>query len=284
MSATIEIMGGLGNQLFQIFTLISYSIKNKKPFFFENKPITCGERKKYYWDTPLLNKLKGFIKLPLHQQLLYQEPFFHYAPIPLAKDNRANVKLYGYFQSYKYFEEYKELIFKMINLKESQLQIKEKIKPISSYENVVSLHFRVGDYAHQPQNHPLMPIEYYEKALEQLIVDTNGKNDWIILYFCEENDLVYVNEKIHTLKQNMKFKELTFMKVPGELDDWEQMLLMSLCQHHIIANSTFSWWGAYFSRGGGMVYYPNKWFGLALGEKKMEDLFLEEGWKKVIIV
>ena len=56
MSATIEIMGGLGNQLFQIFTLISYSIKNKKPFFIENKPITCGERKKYYWDTPLLNK------------------------------------------------------------------------------------------------------------------------------------------------------------------------------------------------------------------------------------
>ena len=82
----------------------------------------------------------------------------------------------------------------------------------------------------------------------------------------------------------MKFKELTFMKVPGELDDWEQMLLMSLCKHHIIANSTFSWWGAYFSRGGGMVYYPNKWFGSALGEKKMKDLFLEKLWKKVIIV
>jgi hypothetical protein len=286
MSTTIEIMGGLGNQLFQIFTLISYSIKTKKPFYFENKPITCGERKKYYWDTPLLNKLKGFIKPPLQnqQQLIYREPFFHYAPIPHTKDNTANIKLHGYFQSYKYFEEDKELIFKMINLKESQSQIKEKVKTISSYENVVSLHFRVGDYAHQPQNHPLMPIEYYEKALEQLIDDTNGKQDWIILYFCEENDLVYVNEKIHSLKKNMKFKKLTFMKVPGQLDDWEQILLMSLCQHHIIANSTFSWWGAYFSRGGGIVYYPNKWFGPALGEKKMEDLFLEEGWKKVIIV
>ena len=292
MSTTIEIMGGLGNQLFQIFTLISYSINSKKPFYFENKPIMWGERKKYYWDTLLLNKLKGFIKTPLQQDqqqhIVYQEPFFHYAPIPHTKDNTANIKLHGYFQSYKYFEEHKELIFKMINLKESQKQIKEKVKHISSYENVVSLHFRVGDYAHQPQNHPLMPVEYYEKALEQLIDDTNGKQDWIILYFCEENDLVYVNEKIHTLKENMKFKELTFMKVPGQLDDWEQILLMSLCEHHIIANSTFSWWGAYF-RGVSpetpykikMVYYPNKWFGSALGDKKMEDLFLEEGWKKI---
>ena len=295
MSTTIEIMGGLGNQLFQIFTLISYSINSKKPFYFENKPIMWGERKKYYWDTLLLNKLKGFIKTPLQQlqeqNIVYQEPFFHYAPIPLSNDNTVNVKLYGYFQSYKYFEEHKEVILKMINLKESQEIIREKVNTISSYENVVSLHFRVGDYAQLQNAHPLMSIEYYEKALEQLIVDTNGKYDWIILYFCEENDIKYVNEKIHTLKQNEKFKELTFMKVPGELDDWEQMLLMSLCKHNIIANSTFSWWGAYFGRVSQvtpykikMVYYPNKWFGPALGEKKIDDLFLEEGWKKVIIV
>ena len=92
-----------------------------------------------------------------------------------------------------------------------------------------------------------------------------------------------MNEKIQILKQNVKFKELTFIKVPRELDDWEQMLLMSLCSHHIIVNSTFRWWGAYFSSGAGFVYYPSVWFGPALGGKKMDDLFLEERWKKVSV-
>jgi len=289
MAITIEIMGGLGNQLFQLFTLISYSLKAKKPFYIEDKPITCGERKKYYWDTLILQKLKGFIKLPLHMNMLYQEPFFHYAPIPILIDQSQHVKLQGYFQSYKYFEEHKELIFRMINLKETQHYVKEKVAPYlptTAFEKVVSLHFRVGDYAQLQHYHPLMPIEYYEKALEQLLNDnfTNGKMDWFILYFCEENDLAYVHEKINTLKQNANFQSMTFIKVPQQLDDWEQMILMSLCQHHIIANSTFSWWGAYFGGGSGCkVYYPSKWFGSALGEKKMDDLFLEEGWKKISV-
>ena len=284
MSTTIDIMGGLGNQLFQIFTLISYSIKSRKLFYFENKPITNGDRKKYYWDTPLLNKLKGFIKQPAQVQtqaraVIYREPFFHYTPIPHLNQN---VKLFGYFQTEKYFQEHKELIFRIINLKNTQQQIKEKVAPYlptTAFEKFVSLHFRVGDYAHQPQNHPLMPVEYYERALEQLLVDT-GKNAWIVLYFCEENDIAYVTEKINYLKQNEKFKELIFIKVPSILDDWEQMILMSVCKHHIIANSTFSWWGAYFSGTEESPYYPTEWFGPRLADKKLNDFF-PSGWKKV---
>jgi hypothetical protein len=287
MTATIEIMGGLGNQLFQLFALIAYSLRTKTPFFFENKPITCGDRKKYYWDTALLNKLKGFIKPPLQQQVIYKEPFFHYTPIPQINPdyNVQNIKLHGYFQSEKYFLDYKDIIFRMLNLKETQQCMKEKVAPYlptSAFENIVSLHFRVGDYANLQHAHPLMPLEYYEKALAQLLKDTNGKKDWFILYFCEENDIKYVNEKINYLKQNPTFQDFVFLNVPQHLDDWEQMLTMSLCQHHIIANSTFSWWGAYFKEGkdGGNVYYPSKWFGPALGDKKTEDLFLES-WKKI---
>jgi len=288
MTATIEIMGGLGNQLFQLCVLIAYSIRTKTPFFFENKPITCGDRKKYYWDTPLLNRLKGFIRPPLHpkQQVLYKEPFFHYTPIPQV-NKVNNIKLFGYFQSAKYFQDYKDVIFRMLKLKETQQYIKEKIAPYlptTEFSNIISLHFRVGDYAHQPHNHPLMPIDYYEKALEQLLNDDkNGKKDWFILYFCEENDINYVNEKINYLKQKSNFQEMTFIKVPPHLEDWEQMITMSLCQHHIIANSSFSWWGAYFKEGcNGNVYYPSIWFGPALGVKKMDDLCLE-GWKKIIV-
>jgi hypothetical protein len=301
MSTTVEIMGGLGNQLFQIVALISHCMRTKRSFYFENKPITHGERKKYYWDTALLHKLKGFIKPSTNPNniVTYNEPAFHYTAIPFFNPQQT-VKLIGYFQSYKYFEEHKELIFRLINLKESQRQIREKVAsylPTTDFDNIVSLHFRLGDYKHQQHNHPVMPVEYYEKALEQLLVDTNDndknnkinknndKKAWFILYFCEENDIAYVNEKINTLKQNEKFKELTFIKVPSNLEDWEQMLTMSLCKHHIIANSTFSWWGAYFSGGENkdkLVYYPSIWFGQATGVKKMDDMFLE-GWEKISV-
>lgn len=289
MSITIGLMGGLGNQLFQLFTLISYSIESKKPFYIEDKPITCGDRKKYYWNTRLLQNLKEFIQPPLENNMLCQEPFFHYEAIPRLIDPsmKIHAKLEGYFQSYKYFEKHKNIILRMIQLKQTQHYVKEKVAPYlptNTFEQVVSLHFRVGDYVKLQDYHPLISVKYYEKALEQFLIDTDMiiKKKMFILYFCEENDLAYVNEKINYLKQNAKFQSLTFIKVPSHLDDWEQMILMSLCQHHIIANSTFSWWGAYLrERDHGLVYYPSTWFGPAIVDKKMDDLFLD-GWKKIM--
>lgn len=291
MYSTVEIMGGLGNQLFQIFALISYSLKSNTQFYFENKPITCGERKKYYWNTLLLERLKGFIKSININPIMYKEPNFHYNTIPIISHRlyeQKIIKLFGYFQSEKYFIEHKNTIFRLIKLNESQQKIRNKVLHLmpTTFDNIVSIHFRVGDYAHQQQNHPLMPVQYYEKALEKLLDDTHDKKDWFILYFCEENDINYVNEKINYLKKNTKLVDLTFIKVPEILDDWEQMLTMSLCQHHIIANSTFSWWGAYFGsdlvNNNKLVYYPSIWFGRGLGDKKMDDLF-PEGWKKINI-
>ena len=296
MSATIEIMGGLGNQLFQIFALISYSINSKKTFYFEDKPITCGMRTKKYWDTPLLQNLKKYIQIPLYIERQYNEPFFHYSAIPEVVVGN-NIKLNGYFQSEKYFLHNKETIMKlMINIDSSQTFIKNKIAGLkhNNYDfdfdfdddtkKMVSLHFRVGDYADKQIYHPLMPIEYYEKALETFCLDVfHGDCKWCVLYFCEENDIDYVNERIHLLQA--KFPNLLFIKAPI-LDDWEQMLLMSLCHHHIIANSTFSWWGAYFGINKNKnVYYPSTWFGSALRyQNDLKDLIPEEErWKQILI-
>jgi hypothetical protein len=59
-----------------------------------------------------------------------------------------------------------------------------------------------------------------------------------------------------------KFKNIIFVRANNDLSDWEQMLLMSLCQHNIIANSTFSWWGAYFNENPEKkVCYPSLWYG-----------------------
>lgn len=267
-SNTIHIMGGLGNQLFQIFTLISYTLTYKKSFYFEHKPIDRVDRP-YYWDNFLKN-LKHFILLPTMNIPVFREANFHYSEIPLIN---KPFKLFGYYQSYKYFHSNKDQIERFIKLEDQANNYKDSY----DFNNIVSLHFRIGDYINLQNHHPIMTIDYYKNALESLINKTN-KNDWNILYFCEEKDINIVLENINKLKGY--FPELIFTKINSKYVDWEQMIIMSLCQHNIIANSSFSWWGAYFNKNKNEVFYPSIWFGPAQGDKNTADLFLPE-WNKI---
>ena len=139
---TIELMGGLGNQLFQIFTVIGYSLQNRIPFFFQDKGLSIGWRKKTYWDT-LLCSLKPYFKKPNTQlNMVWRETGFHYTKIPdLGKDNTI---LLGYFQSYKYFDAYKREIFEMIQLDSQKEKVRQKLNLVNE-EHTVSIHFRIGD-------------------------------------------------------------------------------------------------------------------------------------------
>ena len=269
MSSTVHIMGGLGNQLFQIFALLSYSLTYKVPFYLEHTPVVRKDRP-FYWDT-LLKSLKQFLK-PVTGIAIFNQKQFHYLEIPHVP---YPIKLFGYFQSYKYFEEHKHSIEKFIRLEEQR----DNLKNDYDFTDLVCLHFRVGDYVNLQHHHPLMPVEYYSMALKQLI-DRTKKDNWKILYFCEDNDINYVNEKVNSLKT--QFPNLSFQKIDSKYQDWEQMLIMSLCQHNIIANSSFSWWGAYFNKNvDKQVYYPSLWFGPAQGNKNTDDLFPPE-WNKIM--
>jgi len=265
-AATTEIMGGLGNQLFQIFNLMAYSFHHKTPFYFPFEQITQGQRKTTYWSSQLLQALQHFVK-PSHQQpLMYHERNFHYEPIPSPPP--SNIKFFGYFQSYKYFQDQQEVIYKFIKLRETQAAIREKTQHMYDYNRTVALHFRVGDYKNLPNHHPLMSLEYYTEALTQLLKDTIDKSPNVdlhscsphnILYFCEEADLQYVQEKmLNPLQKNPLLKnKFTFQCIDHNLSDWEQLIVMSLCSKHIIANSTFSWWGAYLGLGGNPPTTPS---------------------------
>lgn len=271
---TIELMGGLGNQLFQIFAAIGYSYRYHTPFYFESKNISIGWRKKQYWNT-FLSSLNSFIQ-SREANIGYRDPAFHFTEIPFL--GKIDVKLCGYFQSYKYFDEYKREIFDLMELGKRKSKLRQKL--IVDSENTISMHFRIGDYKNIQEHHPILPIEYYERALQK-VCDQTGKQDWTILYVCEEDDILFVSDMINRLKK--LFPDLTFTKLDGGLADWEQMLAMSVCRHHIIANSTFSWFGAYFNTNPDkIVYYPSVWFGPAQGTKYIGDLFPKE-WNKINI-
>ena len=75
------------------------------------------------------------------------------------------------------------------------------------------------------------------------------------------------------------FPNLEILICDYNIEDWEQMLLMSLCQHNIIANSSFSWWGAYFNNNEKIVCYPSIWNG---STNEIDDLF-PKNWNKIII-
>jgi len=277
---TSQIMGGLGNQLFQIFNLISYSLTNNVAFHFEPQHQVKKERP-FYWDN-FLKSLKTFIK-PMKTDNIYKEPHFHYTKVPLYSEIQKPFKFVGYFQSYKYFHENEEYIFKMIQLESQKEATKLKYYNLFAFENIISLHFRIGDYKNLQQHHPVASINYYINALKYTIDKTN-KTDWTILYFYEKQDKNEVSQNISKIKEI--FPNLSFRPIDTDIPDYEQLLLMSLCKHNIIANSSFSWWGAYFNTNQHkIVCYPNpdKWFGPAQGKKKMDDMF-PDTWVNIIFL
>lgn len=253
---TCELMGGLGNQLFQIFTTISYAIKHKISFSLPtyNTGTRCadGTYRHNYWET-LLDNLKPFVK-NVTSDITYTEPNFQYVPLPPAIPYK-NIKLVGYFQSELYFSDQFPIISKQLKISEKQDIIRSRVNNLSG---TISLHFRLGDYKLVQNHHNIQKISYYIQSLTYIVTQT-GRDDWIVYYCCEENDNIEVSRRITEIRKH--FPKISFLKIPDSLEDWEQMLFMSCCDHNIIANSTFSWWSAYLNPNiTKIVTYPKIWF------------------------
>jgi hypothetical protein len=136
--------------------------------------------------------------------------------------------------------------------------------------NTISLHFRIGDYVHLQLHHPILTDQYYVNSIRK-IMEITKKHDWNIIYFCEEKDNLPVKHRMRKIQQ--QFPTLTFFKASDEMLDWEQLLLMSCSDHHIIANSAFSWWAAYMNQSSSkVVCYPTKWFGASTKSHSTADL------------
>jgi hypothetical protein len=268
---TCDLRGGLGNQLFQIFTTIAYALEHNRTFGFLNAETLGGEsstKRQTYWNS-FLNPLKFFLFQKLPEYIVQvRESGFQYGKLA-APPTAENVMLVGYFQSYKYFDAFKDTLFRFIRLEHHQKD------PKYGDNARVSMHFRIGDYKHLGHFHPIMSLEYYHKALLH-IVEASKKSDHHVLYFCEDGDLSEVSETISSLQ--IMFPECVFERASPSLTDWEQLILMSCCQHNIIANSSFSWFGAYFNQNKDkIVCYPSLWF-CGHGAHIVTDDLFPGGW------
>lgn len=263
---TCYLRGGLGNQLFQILTTLICSLVNNVDFYFlESEVLYVGSPRATYWKDFLI-EFSLYLKSK-HQPntRMIKEKGFHYTDISKeleitedTKNGSYHTCLNGYFQSYKYFDKHYSFIYSILNLKEKKEKVMEKIVLKFDLSKTVSMHFRAGDYYNLQQIHPIQSFSYYQEALDFVIKnDTHIKT---VYYFREIKDAFHVSKYIKALQNT--FPKLYFIPVNDNLLDWEQMLMMSNCKHNIIANSTFSWWGAYFNTNESkIVCYPNKWFG-----------------------
>lgn len=261
-------MGGLGNQLFQIFTTIAYALENNKPFGFMYTEHLGGVgqtiKRKTYWDS-FLSPLKKFTHKSLPQMPIQREKGFEYSKLdPTGEGN--DIMLFGYFQSYKYFESYFQTICRLIKLDRIKLEFMRN-HPCDC--NHITMHFRLGDYKDVADYHPVLEYDYYEKALEFIMRSTDKRH---VLYFCEEQDNDDVRKTIEKLE--IRFCDVTFTKASDSLSDWEQMIMMSCCKYNIIANSTFSWWAAQLNNNNHkIICYPEKWFGPKNLHLNSKDVF-----------
>jgi hypothetical protein len=283
-----SLSGGLGNQLFQIFTTVAFSIKLCRKCVFSYEDFTKGcTIRPTYWNT-FLKSIKymaiTIFPFPITQPTIMREKHFHYDEMNFAKiRENEHLNLVGYFQSYKYFDEYKETLFKLIRLEETRTKVVKMYACLNThgdkyeqFDEMISMHFRIGDFIKYPDTHPILSYDYYYNSL-LFISGVSSHNN--VLYFCEDDNVEQVNSCITRLQK--EFPETRFQRAPEILEDWQQLILMSCCRYNIIANSTFSWFAAYFNVfPNKLVCYPSIWFGKRVGHVT-KDLF-PSMWNKIV--
>jgi hypothetical protein len=168
----------------------------------------------------------------------------------------------GFYQSEKYFKHIEESIREDFTFKD---YILEPCASSFDFDEVIALHVRRTDYVSNSANHPPCDLAYYEKALEHFDVDI---------------PVIIFSDDIEWCNSQPLFESDRFM-ISDSLDTYVDLCLMSMCHYHIIANSSFSWWGAWLAKSK-KVIAPSRWFGTDgnTAKNNTQDLYLP-GWIKL---
>ena len=265
-----KLLGGIGNISFIIASAYTLALDNQDEAVFSLNLGSITRRKnENWWFTTLFAKIKR--SKPVNIKVQYREPSFLYNKIPYY----PNMILNGYFQSEKYFRHRREEILELfLDYKQkinNSLQLKMDLLPGKK----ISLHIRRGDYLKLQHTHNILPIKYYENAIK-MMKERLGKDykDYIYLIFSDDIEWCR-KQKILKDLPDVHFVEDSDPLSKGPVEVF-QLYLMSMCEHNIIANSSFSWWGSWLNTNGQkIVIAPSKWFN-AGGPKDWSTIYTKE--------
>lgn len=244
--------GRLGNQMFQYAVLLGIYAKKGYEIVFDNEIINIEIFNNFKIDVPYFLNKKDIFCLKT-----FQENSFHYDENFFNKINDG-YNILGHFQSYKYFKHCYALVRDQF-IFDQKILSKSKcfIDQIRNNKQIVSIHVRRTDYNDFPDHHPLCGLKYYKEAISKF----NNK----------ENLFIVVSDDINWCKENIVGDNIFYSKH----DTFVDLCTMSLCDHNIIANSSFGWWGSWLNKNPNkIIVAPKKWFGTAYSHFNTKDIYL----------
>lgn len=272
---TIKLQGGLGNQMFQYALGRKLALQNNAPLSLDISSYG-RDRLRHYSLAPfkikaeltgvqpgLFSRFSRFIAKKIFRR-------FHIGWEPAILNKTGDLYLDGFWQSYKYFDDIADTVRNDFSLIEPLEQKYPELLARAGGGNTVSLHIRRTDYLsnkkHQ-KNFGSLPLSYYEQAIRE--IEKRGIAPTIFVF---TDDPAWV-------KDNLPGGHPTIFAADHGLADCEELILQSRCRHHIIANSSFSWWGAWLdARPDSLTIAPARWTNT--GEPKTDDI-IPPSWIKI---
>lgn len=266
-----QLMGGIGNQMFQYAAARALSVKRGMPFkvHFEDpykdvvrtynldifqlkiEHANIKELKAIRPSTGLKRKVHQLFRFHEKKHFIAERQYFVYDPSLFSAP--ANSYLYGFWQTPKYFLDIEAIIREDFKFKDPAIGAnKVLLNRIVHDANAVSLHIRRGDYVHVEKTsklHGICSMEYYQAAAAYIAERITNP-----VFYIFSDDMNWVKSEF-----SIPYPVI-FADINDDATNFEDLRLMSHCKHHIIANSSFSWWGAWLNNNATkIVIAPKKW-------------------------
>lgn len=241
------VMGGLGNQMFQIASTCALSWKyNRIPIFEKiDRTISSSKHGTVYWST-CLEKVHT---LPKEKYELINFTFMDENSLDVNRIEHSSesFKLHGYYLNPRFFEKYRDRIKKLFELSlNDRLMLDDYMNIIrTKYVNkqLVSLHIKRGNFLELSHFHVNLDINYFKESVSR---------------FGQDNVYIIFSDDIEWCRKNLDF--ISTKEYVDTFVDYQQMYLMSQCDKNITSNSTFGWWGAWLNdRNNNNVIIPKNW-------------------------
>lgn len=254
---TSRLQGRTGNMMFQLAHGFAKSLEYNRQFV-----APYGESSSKHLENSLFRKINFTIpQTPIENISKHILAPFYYSDNLIPSFDIPTVYI-GWYQSEKYFKKYTEVIKDLFSPTTEFVNKAKRDFPFLGESIVGAINVRRGDYLTQPTRHPVITTDYINEAYKHL-----PKCDYILV----------LSDDILWCKENIKISNILFV---DNYKDCDALWLLSLCNHFIISNSSFSWWGAYLSREKNkVVVSPDTWVGPDIVDV-MDDVWCDD-WIKI---